>query len=123
MAEKDSKLVTFHYDERANKPTLSVSGVYGGPNTDGTSVVAHVFADWGMVPSISQIPVKDGVPDFAGEKTIKRGDINREIQATLIMAPEVALSIGGWLIQKAKAALENRRTVEIEHVGEKDAGS
>ena len=124
MAKKDSQMVSIHYDERANKPTLSISGVYGGPNPDGTSVVAHVFADWGMVPSISQIPVnKQGVGDLSKEQTIKRGDINREIQATLIMPPEVALSIGGWLIQKAKAALDSRRPVEISKEGEIDAGS
>ena len=124
MAKKNSQVVSIHYDEKPNKPTLPVSGVYGGPNSDGTSVVAHVFADWGMVPSISQIPVNEqGVGDLSKEQTIKRGDINREIQATLIMPPEVALSIGGLLIQKAKAALDNRRPVEIRDEGETDAGS
>ncbi|MDK1046341.1 MAG: hypothetical protein QGM45_11735 [Anaerolineales bacterium] len=115
---------SIHYEDCPGKRTFAVAGVYGGPNPQGTSVVAHLYAEWGMVPSIVEVPVDEhGRGDTSKESVIKRGDINREIQATLVIPPEVALSIGGFLIEKAKKALEIRATVEIIEDGGSDAGS
>ena len=115
---------SIHYDEHPDKRVLAVGGVYGGPNPEGTAVVAHVFSEWGMVPSIVEVPIDEhGRGDLSKEQAIKRGDINREIQATLVMPPEVAVSIGGWLIVHGKAALESRAPAQISDEGEADAGT
>ena len=108
MAKKNkSGQVSIHYEERPDKPTLTVSGAHGGITGDGQHVVAHVYAEWGMLPSLEQISIKPSGEQES--KIIKRGDVNREVQATLLMTPETALNFGKWLISKGMLAY-NRRT-------------
>ena len=75
------------------------------------SVIMHVYQDWGMIPSIEQVTILAS-GEVGESKFIKRGDINREIQATLVMAPEVAISIGKWLISKGAAGYKARQDQE-----------
>lgn len=108
MPDKPESL-TIHYEEPARKPTLAVSGAYGGVSPDGGLVVAHLYTEWGMVPSFQEIARgEDG--EFRGTDAtlIKRGDILREVQATILLTPEQAMSIGKWLIEKGYRAREAR---------------
>lgn len=108
--EGEHQSVSIHFEERPDKRTHPVSGAWGGPTPDGATVVAHVYAEWGMVPSIQQLSVdSDGrlVPDE--ERLIKRGDASREIQATLVMTPESAVAFGKWLIERGVAAFNIRQ--------------
>ena len=99
--------ITIHYDERADKPTLAVAGAHGGLTAGGQHVVAHVYAEWGMIPSLEQIPISPS-GEAGPSKIIRRGDVNREVQASLVMTPEVAIGFGKWLIEKGMAAYELR---------------
>ena len=46
------------------------------------------------------------------KQVIQRGEARREVQATLILTPEAAVSIGAWLEAHGKACLERRGTNE-----------
>lgn len=101
--------VTVHFEDHPDRPTLAVSGAWGGSSPDGAQVVAHVYSEWGMLPSILQIPVDDeGVGHVKDQTAIRRGDVLREIQGTLVMSPEAAINIGQWLMGKGIAAYKKR---------------
>lgn len=110
MAETPPESVSIHYEERPNKPTLSMTGAQGGITVDGRNVVAHLYSEWGMIPTIEQIPIESG--KAGAPKTIRRGDVNREIQASLVMSPEAAMEFGRWLIGKALSAYDRRDQVD-----------
>lgn len=110
MAEATPDHVSIIFHERDGKPTIPVGGAWGGPNGQ-NEVVAHVFIEHGAIPSIMTVDVDDqGRADFENANTIKRGDIIREVQATLVMSPEVAASFGRWLMEKAQLAIQNRES-------------
>lgn len=112
MAKQRDRTPSIHYVDREGRQTLPVSGAYGGlGGHNGGSVIIHVYHDWGMVPSIEQVNILES--GQVGEpKYIKRGDVNREVQATLIMAPEAAISIGRWLVEKGVTAYRMRQQQE-----------
>ena len=105
MDDQQQKTAHVYYDDRPGKPTLAVTGAFGGPSPDGHNVIAHLYVEHAMVPSIAELELnEDGGARLIRE--IKRGEARREIQATLVLAPKAAISIGEWLrnhgIQAAK---------------------
>ncbi len=64
-----------------------------------------------MVPSIEQITA-DEQGQLVDQQTIKRGDVIREVQATLVMTPETATSLGKWLLGHGKKAYEARQKLD-----------
>ena len=55
-------VATIHYEERPGKPTLAATGAFGGPTPDHLNVVAHLYVEHSMIPSISEVIVdEDGV--------------------------------------------------------------
>jgi hypothetical protein len=109
----DGQSVTVAYREREGKPTIPVGGAYGGPSPDGANIVVHVYVEYGTVPTIitAQADAAGRVNVEQGE-AIKRSDGTREVLATLVLAPEVAASVGRFLIEKAEAALEVRKMLQ-----------
>ena len=104
MAEQ--KTAAIYYEERPGKPTLAVTGAFGGPSPDSRNVIAHLFVEHGMVPSVAEFEIsEDGVATQLRE--IKRGEGRREIQATIVLTPEASISIGEWLMNHGSRALAN----------------
>ena len=98
-----------YYDQGEGRPILAVTGAVGGPTPDGSSVTAHLFVEYLAIPSILSAEVKEGgVVDLAKADIIKRGDIIRELVATLLMSPESAMSLGKFLTANGKAAMKAR---------------
>ena len=107
---KDTTL-SFHFEDTPEKRALHVSGAYGGPVPDGSVVIAHVYVEMPMIPSLQQYPVAETgghLTQSGPPQVIKRGDFTREVQATLILTPEVAISVGDWLREKGVRGLEAR---------------
>lgn len=103
------KEVRVVYTERPDKPTVPVTGVYGGLSSEGSQVVAHLFLEFGTVPAAIKHDLDDaGNLKEQNIELAKRSDGTREIQATIVMSPEAALSIGRFLEEKARLALSLR---------------
>ena len=101
MAEPQTAAI--YYDERPGKPTLAATGAFGGPSPDGHNVIAHLFVEHSMVPSIAELEIsEDGSARSLRE--IKRGEIKREIQASIVLTPKAAISIGTWLVNHGNTA-------------------
>lgn len=112
MKAPSGKSISIHYEPVEGKRVMVVSGAYGGPSHDGAHVVAHVYAEWFMVPSIQQVPLsEEGTAEMDKATDIKRGELQREVQATLFMTPEVAVNIGKWLLKKGRAGLKVREAL------------
>lgn len=100
---------TFVYEKIAGKPTIAVNGAFGGPNGTGTTVVAHLFVEHATVPSMITHAVNEDLSiDLVHGDAVKRGDVTREIQATIVLSPENAIELGRFLIEKAGLALKQR---------------
>jgi hypothetical protein len=112
MSKKRPESVSIIFQEKEPKPTIPVSGAWGGPNFLG-EVIAHVYVESLTIPSLMTTDIgPKGEVDFDKADTIKRGDVVREVQATLVMSPEIAHSFGTWLVEKAKQALMTRPKID-----------
>ena len=114
--KKKKEIATAIYKERPDKPTVAVSGAWGGPTGDGSSVAIHLYTDWGSLPTLIRY---EKVGDIAKEvEVLRQSEITREVQVSLVMSPSVADSVGKMMVAKAKLVLDaqkpakksNRRT-------------
>ena len=106
MADQQQQTASVYYEERPGKPTLAATGAFGGPSPDSHNVIVHLFVEHATVPSIAELELNaDGGARQTRE--IKRGDAKREIQATLVLTPKAAVSIGDWLRNHGVQALAN----------------
>ena len=108
MPKKPDSL-TIVYEEGQNKPMYAVTGAYGGTSPDGRMVIVHVYTDYGTLPSIEEHDVaEDGSVDLKKGHTIRRADVTRQVQATLVMSPEAAIDLSKFLQERAKKAMVAR---------------
>lgn len=104
--EQQPETASIYYEDRRGKPTLAVTGAFGGPTPDARNVVAHLYVEHVMVPSIAELQrTEDG--GYQQAREIRRGTVRREIQATLVLSPQVATSLGQWLIGHGQLAAKN----------------
>ncbi len=106
MEDRQPDTASIYYEDRVGKPTLAATGAFGGPSPDGHNVVVHLFVEHGMVPSIAELE-RTGHGKYQQSREIKRGNIRREIQATLVLTPAAAVSIGHWLANHGIQAGKN----------------
>lgn len=114
MTEKKDVKYTIGFKSNPEKPTIPVGGAWGGPSPDGSVVVAHVFVESFTLPNYLtyQGKIIDGGKVKINAKTEERvtmNDITREVQATLVMTPEVAMSFATFLKSKAQSAFRTRK--------------
>lgn len=97
------------YEKGQGKPTFAVTGAIGGPTPGGTTIVAHLYVDSPSVPNIQILDVdEDGGVDLSSKgNAITRGHLTREIQASIVLSPAAALSLGQWLTRHANNLLGN----------------
>ena len=109
MAELPPKKISIVYEKVPGKPTITATGAIGGPSPDRQSIVAQLYVEHGSVPSVVSHEVQeDGSFDLQHGDAISRGDVTREIQATLVLSPEAAILLGDWLMKKGIAAIKGR---------------
>ena len=113
MAELPPKKVSIVYEKVPNKPTITATGAIGGPSPDRQSIVAQLYVEHGSVPSVVSHEVReDGSFDLQHGDAISRGDVTREIQATLVLSPEAAVLLGNWLLKSGVSAIKGRGKLE-----------
>lgn len=106
----EEKTVSIVFTSRPDRASIPATGAFGGPTPDGNAIVAHLYVEHGTVPNVMTHRIDtQGRVDFSSGDPVKRGDVTREIQATLLMSPEHALSFGSWLVQHAQNALSRRK--------------
>ena len=105
----DKQRISVIFEKSKNKQTIPVTGVWGGPSPDGYSIVTHFYVEHNTTPNAIESTFEEDKPynPNLGDQ-IKRGDITREIQTSLVMSPEQAISIGKWLAQKGQLIIDER---------------
>lgn len=109
--EQEPRLLAISYEKVAGKPTFTATGALGGPSPDSNSVIAQLYVEHPSIPTIVSHPVmEDDTIDLSPEhaRAVSRGDVTREVQATLVLSPEAAISLGEWLAGHGKTALRTR---------------
>jgi len=99
--------------ECPSTPTYAVGGAWGGPSPDGSTIVAHLYVEHATLPnylkySAEDMPDGGSRVDLSSEERVSRGDLTREVQASIVLTPEVAISLAQWLVDKAQIALKTR---------------
>jgi hypothetical protein len=80
---------------------IPVTGAWGGVNPQG-EIVFDLFVEKLEVPDSVQIKIEPGHPPM---EISRQGQIHvRESQIGVVVRPDIARSLGEWLIQKANEA-------------------
>lgn len=97
---EEKKELSLVIEKSKNAQTLPVTGVWGGPSPDGSNIISHFYVESHALPNVINIKADEtGKFDPNHGQQIMRGDLTREIQSIFVMTPEVAISIGKWLIE------------------------
>ena len=77
---------------------------------DGAQVIAHLFVEYGTVPSVIKHEA-DSLGKLTAQniELAKRSDGTREIQVSVVMSAEAAISIGQFLQEKGQLVLNLRK--------------
>ncbi|MFB6098103.1 MAG: hypothetical protein ABEK84_03130 [Salinibacter sp.] len=110
MSDDPPNDITFVYEDADEAPTIAATGAHGGPTPDGASVVANLYVERGSIPHhVSHQIDETGQVDLSERsEQVTRGELTREVQASLVLTPEHALQLGQWLQQNARQAMEQR---------------
>lgn len=110
MPDDQPEELTFVYEDAADVRTLTATGAHGGPTPDGASVVANLYVERASIPHhvTHQIDERGEVDLSETNNEVSRGELTREVQASLVMTPEHALQLGEWLQQNARQAMKQR---------------
>jgi hypothetical protein len=103
--------ITFVYEDADDVKTITATGAHGGPTPDGASVVANLYVERASIPHhvSHQIDERGEVDLSEASNEVSRGEVTREVQASLVMTPEHALQLGQWLQENAHQAMEQRK--------------
>lgn len=106
----DGKKISVIYEKNKNHITAPITGVWGGLSPDLSHINASFFLDQQVIPSYENIAVDQTTNELDLTKidNVSRGDLVREIFATISLSSATARVIAGWLIQHADL-LDNRR--------------
>lgn len=105
------KEISFVYEKNRDSKTIPVNGAYGGPTPDNSGVVVHFYLEYSSIPHSTDIPIAPGQQtiDPRSGRNISRGDYTREIQSSIFLSAESAITIGKWLINKAEILQARKR--------------
>lgn len=87
---------------------LPATGVYGGGTPQG-EILCNFFVEHNKIPDGLKIEIDPKSGNLVSESSIyttqERVDTTRELQVGLLIRPDIARSIGEWLIRKADEVL------------------
>ncbi len=96
--------IKIQYEEAKDYRSIPVTGIWGGVAPNG-EIFADFFIERQKSPSSTHIEIDESgklVKETpSGQKYI------REKQIGIILRPDIALSIGNWLVDKAKEAMKS----------------
>jgi hypothetical protein len=110
MPDESPNEITFVYEDADEVRTIAATGAHGGPTPDGASVVANLYVERASIPHhvSHQIDERGEVDLSETSNQVSRGEVTREVQASLVMTPEHALQLAQWLQENAQQAMRQR---------------
>jgi len=106
---KENEEAEVIYEKSNSHITIPANFGFGGVSPNGNNVILNLINEQITIPSYETFKMhEDGKIDLRKGKRISRGNITREILATVFLPPESAVEIGQWLVKQGKAAIEGR---------------
>jgi len=108
MSEETPK-IRIAFEKSAHHVTIPVNGAWGGPSNEGRTLIAHLYTTGNTIPKYLKFEkeeAEEGRIDARKGQAIAESTVTREIQATLVLTPEAAISIGNWLVERGKQIKE-----------------
>ena len=123
MSEIQPTILKISFKDSPTKISFAPSGVWGGPNNQG-QIIAHFFVEGRDFPDTYTVELRPeenkAVENMQfGTDGVK---IVREVQAIMVLQPDLAEVLGNWLIQNAQAVrtqLIGRQPVKVEQASKK----
>jgi hypothetical protein len=111
MPDESPNEITFVYEDTDEVRTIAATGAHGGPTPDGASVVANLYVERASIPHhvSHQIDERGEVDLSETSNQVSRGEVTREVQASLVMTPEHAMQLAQWLQENAEQAMRQRK--------------
>ncbi|MGD2063662.1 MAG: hypothetical protein PVF51_08790 [Nitrospirota bacterium] len=94
--------INVRFEQAADHRTFHASGVWGGHTPQG-DVIASFFFEHQALPQGLVVELDE----TGGPATTERlggSEFVREVVTSVVMSPPVALSVGKWLIERARRA-------------------
>jgi len=93
--------IKIQFKKAADYRIIPVTGAWGGVNPQG-EIVFDLFVEKMEIPESVHMRIEPGHPPVEMER---EGQVHvRECQIGIVIRPDIARSIGEWLIQKATEA-------------------
>lgn len=92
--------LSISYEQSPHFKAYPVSGVFGGPNASG-DIVCHIYTEYTKPPKDTTIEIDTESKTLIENKSNNTETTIRELQAAFFLRPDIAKSIGEWLINNA----------------------
>ena len=116
MESKRTPAIRINFLKSPDHKTYPVSGVWGSATPQG-DLHCNFYIEHLNIPESFEIEM-DMVSNKATEKMAPDEKVyTREILASFVLKPEIAMSIGKWMIQKAEMITRSRKLAAQEPRG------
>jgi len=104
MEELEKKRVRVEYKKTSDYKIIPATGAYGGATPQG-EILCHFYVEYMVPPDSIEIEIN---PANGTSKEIERTaekPFIRELNTGVLMRPDIAKSVGEWLIEQANAVI------------------
>lgn len=108
MEIKQAPAVKIKFTKSPDHTTHPVSGIWGGATPQG-DILCHFFVEQLELPEVVELEFDVDSGKSVEKKKIEEKVYLREILTSLVIRPDIAKSIGTWLIRKAEAIEKSRQ--------------
>ena len=108
MEIKKAPAIKIRFNKAPDHRTHPVSGVWGGATPQG-DILCNFYIEHPEVPETMELEID--VPTGKTTEKLPENGISyvRDILTSVVLRPDIALSIGRWLISKAEAVNKTRQ--------------
>ena len=101
MNTSNEKKIVVKYKNATQYQTVPATGAWGGPNPQG-EIICHFFVEHQVFPQGAEIVIDKDTGKLIREKTGEVSETVREVQVSVVMRPDIAKTIGEWLVNKTE---------------------
>jgi hypothetical protein len=113
MPENTTISIKVDYKDSPTKVSFAPSGIWGGNNFQG-QIIAHFFTESRAFPVATTVTMDSAANKVVESVENRAGELRtiREVQASIVLSPDIAEAIGNWLIGNATILREQMRTIQ-----------
>jgi hypothetical protein len=114
MTDEKKSSLPIKYKRASDFKLIPATGAFGGPNPNG-EIICNFFIEYRSFPENLSVVVEDGKVPMQVESGKDDATYIRELQAGIVMRPDIARLIGEWLVREANKALGGDISTSTKH--------